>query len=149
MILESTELAPEVRIFWMIPCDGPFFSWFFYVAHRGLRELDCMLWCQFSIFPQKRLSEDHHGTHNPQGHQSFSATFLRLLTELSTSLSVSEMTLVTILTSGFRLVILAYGKVSWITWTFCVCSSKDFSRFLTFQSWKAFSSQIVLLVSCA
>ena len=78
----------------------------------GLGELDCAIRSLLSNLPQNRLSEDYPGTHNPIELFSFSKAtdpfpplFFDSLLGCPPALSVSEMTLLTVLASGFRLVI--------------------------------------------
>ena len=75
--------------------DPFFFAGFFYATHRGLRELDCVIRPQFSIFPQNRLSLRAIFGHTTQlnsllqeGQRSLSATFLGQFTGLHNSLTV-------------------------------------------------------------
>ena len=47
--------TPEVIHFCMTPCHGPHSFPNFCVTHRGLRELDCVIWSQLSNFLQNGL----------------------------------------------------------------------------------------------
>ena len=117
-ILHLTEFAPWGTRFCLTPCDWPFLSRFLVWLIVVFENMTA--WFDPNFPTSRRLhffwgpSWDTQPTWMfsfKQATDPFSATFLWLFTALPTNLSVSEMTTVTFLASGLRLVIQANGRV--------------------------------------
>ena len=146
-IWEPMDFAPEVRTFEWFPATDPSFPEFSLDASWPSRTWLCDSIPTFHFPEESTFSEGYHGTHKPNWIVSVNKAtdFFDFLLGCPPASVCRKLTSVTILASGFRLVIQAHGRVPEVTRRFCARSSEDFLHGLSaFQSWRTFSSQIAI-----